>query len=308
MAKSSMVIFISVFALLFSLKLDLWIGVPLGALFGMALALFRSIAPSSLMHRSIALTIGLTLGLAQAALLSSFFPTIDPKLLSAQVALISLSLIAAFSALDLLEGQVKKVPQTSDLFVDATALKDPRIIDLSASGLVDGALVIPQFVLEQIKIDTDSKEALSHLKKLEELPSLKLRYHKKDFSKELQPTKKMAQLVRAEKGRWLTSHSSRIESSESLNIRLIDIDSLANRLKPLRDEGETLEIKIQRPGKEEGQGVGYLEDGTMVVVNGGGDYIGCTIEADVLSTKHTMAGRIIFCNAGEKSRHLEMSS
>ena len=70
--------------------------------------------------------------------------------------------------------------------------------------------------------------------------------------------------------------------------------------------GEILKIKIQRYGKEPNQGVGYLEDGTMVVVNGGGDFIGQCIEVQVLSVKHTASGRIIFCNAQEEM--LEASS
>jgi uncharacterized protein YacL len=72
---------------------------------------------------------------------------------------------------------------------------------------------------------------------------------------------------------------------------------LSNALKPIT--GETLNIKIQRYGKEPRQGVGYLEDGTMVVVNGGAEFIGDTIKAHVLSVKHTASGRMIFCNANE---------
>nr|NGX32845.1 putative PIN and TRAM-domain containing protein YacL [Candidatus Anoxychlamydiales bacterium] len=73
--------------------------------------------------------------------------------------------------------------------------------------------------------------------------------------------------------------------------------ALSNALKPLMQAGEQIKIKIQRYGKEPRQGVGYLEDGTMVVVNGGGDFIGEVIDAQVLSVKHTSSGRMIFCNA-----------
>ena len=80
-------------------------------------------------------------------------------------------------------------------------------------------------------------------------------------------------------------------------IRIINIHSLSNALKPLMQAGEFIKIKMQRYGKEPRQGVGYLDDGTMVVVNGGGNYIGETIDAKVLSVKHTTSGRMIFCNA-----------
>jgi uncharacterized protein YacL len=80
-------------------------------------------------------------------------------------------------------------------------------------------------------------------------------------------------------------------------IKIINIHMLSNALKPLTQSGEFLSIKIQRYGKEPRQGVGYLEDGTMVVVNGGAEYIGETIKCQVLSVKHTSSGRMIFCNA-----------
>ena len=69
--------------------------------------------------------------------------------------------------------------------------------------------------------------------------------------------------------------------------------------------GETIHIKVQRHGKEPRQGVGYLEDGTMVVINGGGNYIGQTIEVQVLSVKHTSSGRMIFCNAMDEEEYYE---
>jgi uncharacterized protein YacL len=83
-------------------------------------------------------------------------------------------------------------------------------------------------------------------------------------------------------------------------VRVINLHTLSNALKPLMQAGEHIKIKIQRYGKEPRQGVGYLEDGTMVVVNGGGEYIGEIIDAKVLSVKHTSSGRMIFCNAPDE--------
>jgi len=80
-------------------------------------------------------------------------------------------------------------------------------------------------------------------------------------------------------------------------VRIINLHSLSNALKPLMETGEMITIKVQRYGKEPRQGVGYLDDGTMVVINGGGSFIGEVIEAQVLSVKHTSSGRMIFCNA-----------
>lgn len=83
-------------------------------------------------------------------------------------------------------------------------------------------------------------------------------------------------------------------------VRIINLHHLSNLLQPLMPRGELLKIKIQRYGKETGQGVGYLDDGAMVVVNGGGDFIGEAIQARILSIKHTTSGRMIFCNVEEQ--------
>lgn len=93
---------------------------------------------------------------------------------------------------------------------------------------------------------------------------------------------------------------SKIEQSSIEGVRIINIHSLAKALKPLSHSGEFINIKVQRYGKEARQGIGYLDDGTMVVVNGGAEFIGDIIKAQVLSVKHTSSGRMIFCNAMEE--------
>ncbi|MBN1914350.1 MAG: hypothetical protein JW769_00470 [Parachlamydiales bacterium] len=194
-----------------------------------------------------------------------------------------------------------------DLIVDSSVLYDPRVIDLCSSGLIDNHLVIPRFVLKDIYTlletgDEDAKErakkALEALKKMEELHYLALRYNDTDFPQIAEQTGKLIRLARLMEGNILTSDMSQIHTSAD-GVRIINLHSLANALKPLMQAGEHIQIKIQRLGKEAKQGIGYLEDGTMVVVNGGGGYIGETIDALVLSVKHTTSGRIIFCNAAD---------
>ncbi|CCB91023.1 hypothetical protein WCH_AR05120 [Waddlia chondrophila 2032/99] len=97
----------------------------------------------------------------------------------------------------------------------------------------------------------------------------------------------------------LTAEANQIEQSSVEGIRIINMHNLAKALKPLTQTGEFISIKVQRYGKEARQGVGYLEDGTMVVINGGAEFIGEMIKAQVLSVKHTSSGRMIFCNAFE---------
>lgn len=195
-----------------------------------------------------------------------------------------------------------------DLIVDASFLYDPRIIDLCSSGIFDNHLVIPRFIIKDLYTQLEStdehikeraKKSLDTLKNLEELPFLDIRYSDTDFPQMVDHASKLVRLARFMEGNILSSDISRIQISSADGVRIINLNALANALKPLMQAGEQLRIKIQRYGKEPKQGVGYLEDGTMVVVNGGGDFISETIVAQVLSVKHTTSGRIIFCNAVE---------
>ena len=193
-----------------------------------------------------------------------------------------------------------------DLVLDSSILADTRILDMAGSGLVDNHLVIPRFVLKELHFQTESpdamtsnraKRAIETSKKLEASPGLELRFSDTDFPDVHEPVQKLLRLARLLDANVLTAENiGKIQMSGIDEVRIININSLSNALKPLMQAGEHIRIKIQRYGKEPRQGVGYLEDGTMVVVNGGGDYIGETIETLVLSVKHTSSGRIIFCN------------
>lgn len=196
-----------------------------------------------------------------------------------------------------------------DLLIDSSLLSDARILDFAGSGLIDSHLIIPRFLIKEFYIQLESsdeqkrhpaKRSLEIVKKLEALPGLDLRFNETDFPEVKDPTTKMIRLARLLDANILTADITRVQMAAVDGIRFINIHTLSNALKPLMQAGEHIRIKIQRYGKEPRQGVGYLEDGTMVVVNGGGDYIGETIDAKVLSVKHTTSGRMIFCNAHDE--------
>ncbi|WP_068468433.1 PIN/TRAM domain-containing protein [Candidatus Protochlamydia phocaeensis] len=195
-----------------------------------------------------------------------------------------------------------------DILVDVSVLMDPRIIDLASSGLLDHHLILPRFAIKELYAQAESgdeagkakaRRSLEVIKKLESLPSLDLRYVDTDFAEIKDPMTKLIRLARFMDTNIITSDINRIQQSSIEGVRIINIHMLSNALKPITQAGETINIKIQRYGKEARQGVGYLDDGTMVVVNGGAEFIGETIKAHVLSVKHTSSGRMIFCNASE---------
>lgn len=190
-----------------------------------------------------------------------------------------------------------------DLLVDWTVLLDARIVEIASSGLLDSQLLVPQFVLKELhlmiensdeSVQTRGRRCLEVLKKLETIPTLEMRYTNVDFAELRDLPIKLMQLAHQLEANILTSEAARFQSFVTGNVRIINIQMLSMALKPIT--GESLSVKIQRYGKEARQGVGYLDDGTMVVVNGGAEFIGEMVKAHVLSVKHTASGRMIFCN------------
>jgi len=197
-----------------------------------------------------------------------------------------------------------------DIVIDSSILTDSRIIDLATSGLLDHHLILPRFVLNELQAQSEigdettkskARRSLDVIKKLESIPTLDMRYADTDFPEVKDPMTKLIRLARLLDSNLITADINRVQQSNIEGVRIINIHMLSNALKPLTQTGEFLNIKIQRYGKEARQGVGYLDDGTMVVVNGGAEHIGETIKAQVLSLKHTSSGRMIFCNSTEES-------
>jgi hypothetical protein len=189
---------------------------------------------------------------------------------------------------------------------DQSALEDGRIIDLARTGLFDGQIIVPGFLPTDLRqlaengdetVRTRAKKALDALRRLESLPRLSL------LSKEVRASgdlnEKILASAKALNACLLTNEvpSCKTEQEQAL---YLSVDTIANALRPPIPKGEVLAIKIQRLGKEPKQGIGYLEDGTMVVVNGGGDYLGRSVRTQVLSQKYSSSGKIIFCNVREE--------
>ncbi len=204
-----------------------------------------------------------------------------------------------------------------DLLVDVSVLSDPRIIDLCSTGILDHQMILPRFIVKELYsqsemgdelIKAKARRSLDVVKKLEEIPSLGMRYNDTDFPETREMTGKLIRLARHLDSNIMSADISRVQMSTLEGVKVVNLHSLSNALKPLTQNGEMLKIKIQRYGKEPRQGIGYLEDGTMVVVNEGGNYIGEIIDAQVLSVKHTSSGRMIFCNALDEDENYSTQS
>lgn len=200
-------------------------------------------------------------------------------------------------------------PKKKDVLLDGSVLLDSRIIDIATSGLLDDQLILPRFMVKEQYLMLESsdestklraKRCLEVLRKLEGIPTLNLRYTETDFTEIRDSASKLIHLALLLDTNVLTADVTRFQQYATEGVRIINIHMLSTALKPMVT-GEHLTIKIQRYGKEPRQGVGYLDDGTMVVVNGGAEFIGETIKAQVLSVKHTSSGRMIFCNVMDDS-------
>jgi uncharacterized protein YacL len=198
-----------------------------------------------------------------------------------------------------------------DLLLDVSSLTDSRLVDLAATGLFDHQLILPSFVTKELNAQSESidemtrsraKRALEVIKKLESFSNLHLRHHDIEFPELKEMMGKLLRLARLTEAAILTADTTRVQTTSADDVQFINLHLLSNALKPMMQTGENLKVKIQRYGKEARQGVAYLEDGTMVVVNGGGDFLGEEIRVRVLSVKHTASGRMIFCNTFEEDQ------
>ncbi len=300
-----------------SMPLKIGIGVGLGIVFGLLLVAFDTVFKRFNLRAFNIAVVGMFIGfLMGEALLLIFQAILDISSISIamqpqtlEIIKIALFLFGVYlGTIMTLRGSDElyiSIPfvklaavgqQKKDLLVDLSLLSDPRVIDIATSGLLDGQLVLPRFLIKELYAQSElGKRPLENIKKLESLETLHLRYNDTDFPDVKEINGKIFRLARLLDANILTAEMTRVSATDG--VRVININALSTALKPQAQTGEVIRIKIQRYGKEPRQGVGYLDDGTMVVVNGGGKYLGETIDAKVLSVKHTTSGRMIFSNA-----------
>lgn len=186
--------------------------------------------------------------------------------------------------------------KTRRMMLDQSVLEDPRIIELCKTGILDNCLSVPKFLLNE---QYSSHSAIETFKQLELISGLHLHVYEASRCDTKSIDENVHQASMEHEAHLLTARTG-IADTE---VKSVCLEQLAKILKPLKQSGEAVVIKVQRPGKEMDQGVGYLDDGTMVVINGGRDFIGQTVETSLISVKHTSSGRILFC--GIKDQEVE---
>jgi uncharacterized protein YacL len=191
----------------------------------------------------------------------------------------------------------------TNIIVDTSVIIDGRIADIVETGFIEGILVIPRFVLKELQLIADSSDPLKRtrgrrgldiLNRIQKDPHIHVNIHETDFPETPEVDSKLVKLAKLLGGKVFTNDYNLNKVAEFQQIKVLNVNDLANALKPVILPGETMVIRIVREGKELGQGVAYLDDGTMVVVNSGKDRIGQKLEVAVTSVLQTSAGRMIF--------------
>lgn len=187
--------------------------------------------------------------------------------------------------------------------LDTSAIIDGRIVDICKTGFMEGVIVVAGFVLEELRHIADSPDLLKRnrgrrgldvLNKIQKEMDIPVQIYEGDFEDIAEVDSKLVKLAKTINGKIITNDFNLNKVCELQGISVLNINELANAVKPVVLPGEEMIAQIIKDGKEAGQGIAYLDDGTMIVVEGGRRYIGETIEVLVTSVLQTAAGRMIF--------------
>ena len=204
------------------------------------------------------------------------------------------------------------LPQSVDLptaehgpmkLLDTSALIDGRIADICETHFLDGTLGVPHFVLHELQLVADSSDSLKRqrgrrglevLQRMQKMSWLEIRILEREFSGSATVDQKLLELARESGSKIVTNDFNLNKVARVQGIAVLNVNELANAMKPAALPGESMRVLIVREGKESTQGVAYLEDGTMVVVDGARRFINRTIDIVVTSMHQTPAGKMIF--------------
>ncbi|MFD2172371.1 PIN/TRAM domain-containing protein [Tumebacillus lipolyticus] len=187
--------------------------------------------------------------------------------------------------------------------LDTSVIIDGRIADIVKTEFLDGVLIIPSFVLEELQHIADSSDVLKRnrgrrgldiLNKIQKELKIKVQVMEIDFEEIQEVDSKLVRLAKQINGKVVTNDFNLNKVCELQGVGVLNINDLANAVKPVVLPGEEIFVQVIKDGKEHNQGVGYLDDGTMIVVEGGRDFIGTRLEVLVTSVLQTSAGRMIF--------------
>ena len=197
----------------------------------------------------------------------------------------------------------------SGKLLDTSSIIDGRIAEICSTGFLEGPLLVPRFVLEELQLIADSSDLLKRnkgrrgldiLKQMQEDNYVEVRIINDDFEDVQGVDSKLVRLGRKINAKVVTNDYNLNKVAALQGVVVLNINDLANALKPARIPGERMDVLVVKSGKEENQGIAYLDDGTMIVVENGQKYIGSTVPVMVTSVLQTSAGRMIFVKVADE--------
>src|SRR5467141_3660241 len=296
----------------------------LGVVIGLAVILFEWRLRLVSLKRLIGAAIGSILGIIGAYLFALVIRTSIPDGHTQSFLQIMVMLLMAYVGLivgankgDLLNlaalGGVfggEKLGKKSYKTLDTSVIIDGRIADIAETGFLDGVIVTPQFVLRELQLVADSADSMKRnrgrrgldiLQRLQKVASLSVQIVEDDFPTVREVDLKLIELAKVYEGKIITNDFNLNKVAQLQGVEVLNINELANSLKPIVLPGETMRVFILKEGKEYNQGVAYLDDGTMVVVDNARKMIGKTVDIAVTSVLQTTAGKMIFGKWDERA-------
>ncbi|HEY7679471.1 MAG TPA: PIN domain-containing protein [Terriglobia bacterium] len=303
--------------------LEKWIDALLGLALGLAILIFEARLNQASLKRLIGAAVGSILGILGAYLMSlvlgqSVFPrnTLSFLQLFIMVVMTYIGLVVGAAKGDMLNLAAlgglfgtEKQSKRSHKILDTSVIIDGRISDVCAAGFLDGVLVIPQFVLRELQQVADSPDPLKRnrgrrgldiLQKMQKMATVIVQIVDDDFPRVRDVDMKLIELAKSYEAKIVTNDFNLNKIAQLQGVEVLNINELANALKPIVLPGETMRVFILKEGKEYNQGVAYLDDGTMVVVDNARKMISKTIDISVTSVLQTTAGKMIFGKYDER--------
>ena len=295
-----------------------------GLVVGLAIIAFEIRVKEVSLKRLIGAAIGSVLGILGAFLMSLVIGRAMPGN-STTVAFVQIGLLLWMTYVGLVVGASKgdllnlaslggvfgteKVSKSSFKILDTSVIIDGRIADIAETGFLDGIVVIPQFVLRELQLVADSADSMKRnrgrrgldiLQRIQKMPELNVQILEDDFPHIRDVDMKLIELAKTYNCKIVTNDFNLNKVAQLHGVEVLNINELANALKPIVLPGETMRVFILKEGKEYNQGVAYLDDGTMVVVDNAKKMISKTIDISVTSVLQTTAGKMIFGRYDER--------
>jgi uncharacterized protein YacL len=289
-----------------------------GLALGLAIILFEIRVKQVSLKRLIGAATGSVLGIFGAFLMSLVLGRATPAT-SGTVHFLQICLLMWMTYVGLVVGASKgemlnlaalggvfggeKGPKKAFKILDTSVIIDGRIADICETGFLDGVLVIPQFVLRELQLVADSADSMKRnrgrrgldiLQRIQKMAHLNVQIVEDDFPHVREVDMKLIELAKVYDCKIITNDFNLNKVAQLHGVEVLNINELANALKPIVLPGETMRVFILKEGKEYNQGVAYLDDGTMVVVDNAKKMISKTIDISVTSVLQTTAGKMIF--------------